>query len=165
MLFYTSFTKKFNKMSTLAPGYLKTLQIMFMGLFTGPILFLGVCFMLQAGSQPVEQEMSSPLFFIAIGFATIGIIGSRAMYASRISKLQALESTQQKLDGWRTTFIIRMAMIEGPTLLCVVGLLIEEQRVFLFLALVLLFFQALNFPTKSKIQSDLNLSETETKEL
>ena len=58
-----------------------------------------------------------------------------------------------------------MAMVEGPTLLCVVGLLIEEQRVFLFLALVLLFFQALNFPTKSKIQSDLNLSETETNEL
>lgn len=146
-------------------GYVTTLKIMFIGLFTGPILFLGVCFMLQAGRQPVEQEMSSPLFFIALGFATIGIIGSRALYASRISKLQALDNTQQKLDGWKTTFIIRAAMIEGPTLLAIVGFFLEEQRVFVFLALVLMFFQALNFPTKSKIQSDLNLSETETKEL
>ncbi len=152
-------------MTTQVNGYLKTLQILFIGLFIGPILFLGVCLFIQSGNQPVEQTGQSPLFFIAIGFATIGIIGSRAMYASRISKLQALDNTQQKLDGWRTTFIIRMAMIEGPTLLSVVGLLIEEQRVFLFLALVLLFFQALNFPTKSKIQSDLNLSETDTKEL
>ena len=152
-------------MTTQVNGYLKTLQIIFIGLITGQILFLGVCLFLQSGNQPVEQTMNSSLFFIALGLATIGIIGSRAIYSSRINKLQTLENTQQKLDGWRTTFIIRMAMLEAPTLLCVVGLLLEEQRVFLFLALVLLFFQALNFPNKNKIQSDLNLNETETNEL
>lgn len=144
-------------------GYLKSLQIVFFSLLMGPILFLGVCLFLQNGSPHVEQTTDSSLFFIALGFATVGIIGSRTIYNTRISKLKLLSDAEDKLNGWRTTFIIRLALIEGPTLFCVVGLLLEEQRVFLFLAIVLIAFQALNFPTRNKIQEDLNLNETEIK--
>jgi len=161
MPFYILFTKKFNNMTTQVNGYLKTLQILFIGLFTGPILFLGVCLFIQSGNQPVEQTGQSPLFFIAIGFAVIGIMGSRALYSSRIAKIQEMDNVKQKLENFRTAFIIRLALIEGPTLLCIVGLLVEEQQIFLYVAIVLILAQALNYPTKSKVANDIQISEAE----
>jgi len=143
--------------------YLRALQIIFFGLFTGPILFLGVVLFLQSGTQHVEQTINSSLFFIAMGLASAGIIGSRAYYNNQKSKLKALANVNAKLDGWRTTFIVRVAIMEAPILLCLVGLLLEYQRVFLVLAVVLTAFQALNFPKRDTVQRDLALTDEEMK--
>ena len=68
------------------------------------------------------------------------------------------------MAAWRTAFIVRVAMIEGPALFCVVGLFLEEQRVFLVSFIVLTAFQALNYPSKNRVIDDLQISDADLEE-
>lgn len=138
-------------------NFLQSMRIIFIGILMGPLLFLGVVMMLQQGHPRTLMGAESPLLYVVILAATAGVISSNMLYRMRVPGIKSLPENTSKLAAWRTLFIIKIAIIEGVTLLTIVSLMLNEGDIYLYIAVALLGLQTLNFPTANTIQNDCEI--------
>ena len=99
--------------------------------------------------------------FIAIGGTLVG----HFIFNTNLKEVQQKPSLQEKLSGYQSARLIRLALIEGPSLFAVVGFIITNNQLYLIIAFLLLTYMIFLRPTPQKIKQDLNLTIQERKEL
>ena len=138
--------------------FMLSTRILFCSVCMGPILFIGVVVLLQAGiDRPFIRE-GDPLLYTVIAVATASVTGSTLFYRLRLPAVKSLSDLTEKLAAWRTLFIIKLAILEGSILFSVVALLIQETDIYLYIAAALTGMQTLNFPLESSLLKELDIS-------
>lgn len=143
-------------------SYLRSLQMVHFALGIGMISFLVVCFVLH-GSEDWESipELSN-IFTMVVPIVLLGgiVVGSW-FYNKRIEGINQTATVQQKLETYRTAFVIRLALHEGPTLFAIVAYLLTVNQWFLYMVLISIAGFVLLRPTADKIATTLSLSDKE----
>lgn len=146
---------------------LKTLQIIHLALCGGVFLFAMVTIFLNRDmmffdAHPATSAPFNPIFPI-VGLITIS--ASIFFFRNLISKIDKKESTEIKINMYQSAFIISGALLQGGTLLNIIGFFLTHNSFFLIFALANFIFLALTRPTKSKLISSLELQYPDTEDL
>lgn len=123
-------------------------------------------FLMQSGQLTMQDETLGPLLmYIGLGYIPLAIFLSNYLSKARLEKIPKDSSLLQKMEKYRETAILRMALIEGSTFLLIIAYLFSGNMMVLAGIGLLLAFQWLNRPTVEKISSDLSLFSEEQEEL
>ena len=100
-----------------------------------------------------------PVFVVAMAF-----IGN-VLYKTRIENARGAATFKEKMAGYQTALITRLAPFEGATLFAIVIFMQGWNLYYLAIAGLNIIYFLLLRPTRSKIEEDLNLSYEEKMEL
>ena len=74
-------------------------------------------------------------------------------------------NTKEKFLLYRAASILQWALLEGPSLFCILCFFLTGNYAFLALAIAIMFLFILMAPSKNKIVTQLQISESEIDEL
>lgn len=134
-------------------GYLKSLNILFLAMLMGMILFTGISvFLIQTNSEISSFKDNQQLLqVLALGIAAFGYFFAARSFKTRILAMQNFSSLSEKAAAYRSACIIQWALIEGPTLFVIVCFILTGNYAFLGLVVLLLLLFMTMKPTKEKI--------------
>lgn len=140
---------------------LKALEIIHTVMLLSQIAFATIVYFL-VKNKTFEEDitLNKGLQAFAV-LATIGGVGfGLFFFAKKIKEMQMIEglSVNEKINHYRTALIIKLALMEGPCLLSIVGLFLTGNISFLFLAIALILFFALQRPTVMAMTTLLRVS-------
>jgi hypothetical protein len=147
-----------------ARDYFKSIRIIFFALLAAQLTFALVAFYLslESGSAKANANSLRSIFLvIALVLALNGLVAGNMVYRSRLRKIIQNRNLSTKLNEYRSTFLIRLAMLEASTLFSLVAYLVTGDLIFIgFAGMTLAYFVFLN-PTKAGIAFDLELKTEE----
>jgi len=138
----------------------KALPIIHLGLLMGQLLFAIVVYYITP-QKGFSLNGNDPFVFVALALAIGGFIGGNLIFKQTLAKIAPDATLSQKMAAYQTGFIIRAALMEGPSSFSIVVYMIGGNLFFLAVtALIVLYFITFR-PTKEKITADLNLDYSE----
>ncbi len=143
--------------------YLKALKVIHIGLTAGVVLFLIIAVVLQfTVFEPELKELEMILLGVTAVAAISGIFAGSIIFRKRLEQLIELKNLDEKLTGYQSALIVKLALIEGPAFFTVVAYLLTANILFPAIAVLLVFVMVLSAPRKDKLITDLNFSTKET---
>ncbi len=146
----------------------KGLNIIHKALMAGQLLFAAASFYLiySKAVLPIETDLDKVLQVAALIMAAGGIFGGMNIFKKKLVQLRDMQTAaKEKFDLYRSACIIQWALMEGPSIFCVICFILTGNYAFLALMLVVLFLFALMAPSKSKLMLQLQISEAELDDL
>jgi hypothetical protein len=147
---------------------LKALNLIHKALMMGQVLFAAVCVYLTY-TKAIEfsaKELDRTLQVVALILTVGGIFAGTSFFKKKLLLLRDMEnSAKEKFDSYRLACIIQWALLEGPSLFCIICFLVTGNYAFLALMVVILFLFAMTAPTRMKVLLQLQISEAELDEL
>ena len=140
--------------------YLRSMNLLHLALLAGMVGFCIVSFFVvdQVKLKDEFMEMILPVMAV-IGLGSV--FGGLFLFRKMNSNIPEDATFAEKLNKYRGTSIIKWALIEGPTLLCIACYIITAQIGFIVAAIGLILFFILHRPAKARIISDLALPPDE----
>ncbi|QHI39053.1 hypothetical protein IMCC3317_44540 [Kordia antarctica] len=147
-----------NNMQQLTPTkFIQTLTIIYSALLIGLLLFIGfVLFQFSDGMIP-ELDTNDTLLFIYPVIAIAAIYGSQAIFKKLVASAEKKPDLKSKLVSYQIASIIKFGLIEGSICIGIVLSLITGNTAYIAIAGVLIVYFLMQRPTRTKIESDLNL--------
>lgn len=141
--------------------YLRSLQILFIALLAGQVI---VCTVLYFVYEPQEET-----FFFREAWlekvwplVLIGLIGISFLLSRRKLESARLNNTLSgKLADYRVASIMKWAMTDGGTLISALIFFESGKEIFLVMAGASIAYFATQFPSRSRLLTELNLSASE----
>jgi hypothetical protein len=143
--------------------YFRTLRIIFYALIAGQITFGLVIFfyhrMMQADAG--LQELRNIFFFIVPVFFIGGYFGGKFIFNLRMKTARSRANLTEKMDDYRSSLIVRYALLEGSSLFSIVAFLMTGEIIFLVIAafIITLFFTMIPTPARAITDLELDLND------
>jgi len=147
---------------------LKALNIIHKALMTGQILFASVCIYLTYSKviDSPAKELDRVLQVVALVLTAGGIFAGMSFFKKKLLQLREMQtSVKEKFGLYRSACIVQWALLEGPSLFCIICFFLTGNYAFLALMVVILFLFAMTAPSRLKVQLQLQISESELDEL
>jgi hypothetical protein len=147
---------------------LKALNIIHKALMTGQILFASVCIYLIFSKLvlPGAGELDKILQVVALIITAGGIFAGMSFFKKKLIQLREMQiPVKEKFGLYRSACIVQWALLEGPSIFCIICFFLTGNYAFLALMVVVLFLFAMMTPSKLKVQMQLQISEAELDEL
>ncbi|TFF30449.1 hypothetical protein [Mucilaginibacter psychrotolerans] len=142
--------------------FLRTITIIHLALAVGQILFGLVVLLLNKRIIINVRYTNDPLVFAVPLLAVISFFLSNFLFNKLLSSGIKDDSTlKQKLLCYQTSLIVRLALLEGPSLFGIVAFFISGQLFFLLISAALVVYFIYIRPTKANIEEVLNLNYEE----
>lgn len=143
--------------------YFLGLYILFLSILSATLLFGGVVFLLNndVSGTPDYEELTGPFYIIIPAVMIISLFLSVFIPARKFEKFDAILSLSERLYTFRTTYIIKLVILEGAALLAIVVYLLTCQIMFLLMGGVMLLFMVFNYPNRENIEKLLKLSQAD----
>jgi len=138
-------------------NYLKTLRIIFGALAGGQIAFALILLLTQTETYFSFTESVNALHFIVPIISISAILITQIFFKQNIKFLKQKDSVNEKLAGYQTHTIIKLAILEFPTLMACVAFSLNGNLYFMLIVFVMVFYFLLQIPTAKKITTALNL--------
>ncbi|MFN3872254.1 MAG: hypothetical protein ACK4R9_04575 [Ignavibacterium sp.] len=145
-----------------ASEQIKAVQIIFFALLTGQIIFLFIAvFLVQSSNVVPDENLFLILFVVDLLIIAPAIVAGPMFYRSFISRVKPKMSLSEKFNLYKQGTIIKLALVEAPTIFSIVAYMLTGSLVFLILAIgvLVLFFQ--HKPTIEKFANDFDISLSE----
>jgi len=104
-------------------------------------------------NDAIDEIFKFLILIFALIFLTLGFV----TYKRGINKLKIEDSLNEKLNGFKMNSIKRMAFIEGIAIFSTMGYLITLNNIYLIYTLVLLIPFVFVYPSKSRIENELQI--------
>lgn len=154
---------------------LQEMNILYLGLISGQIMMAVILWFFvgkQGGGESTTElgrtigETNPIIFMIALVFVA-AVSASFFLYNKRKEEGRKLEEAlTDKLTHYRSSFILRMALLEGPNLMALVLYFFIESHVLLMALFIIgLALFLMISPTVKRISEDYQLSVSEQSEL
>lgn len=141
---------------------MRALSILHLTILIAQIIFAVVVVVL-VSSKMVSlkgKEVDSILQVVAIAVAAAGFfIGTKKFKKSLQEIRESTMGAQKKFEKYRSASILLWAMIQGPSVLCIISFFLTGNFAFMALAAVLIFLLFIFGPTRQKLTLFLGLSE------
>ncbi len=140
----------------------KSIQIIFFALLAGQLIFLFISvFLIQSGNISTNEDLFLILFIIDLMIVTPAIVVGPMIYRSFMSRVIPEMSLTDKINLYKQGTIIKLALVEAPTIFSIVGFLLTGSFVFLFLAIGIIILFFMHRPSVEKFCEDFQLSFSE----
>lgn len=140
----------------------KMVQIIFFALLSGQLVFLLIAVLLvQSGEISTNDNLFLILLIVDLMIVFPSLTVGPMFYRSFINKAKSGLSVEEKFNLYRQGIIIKLALVEAPTIFSIVDYLLTGSFIFLIIAvgvLVLFFFHK---PTIEKFAEDFNIPLSE----
>lgn len=143
--------------------YLRTLQIVHLALFGGQVMFIAIVVWLNMSGMTENQVPDiEPVFRVLVPlFAVSGLAVSILITRRRLEKVRREEGLKTRLEGYRSTFVVKAALMEGCGMFAIVAYLLTGSILFAGIAAgIALIFLTIR-PTVGTITNDLALNTQE----
>lgn len=137
--------------------YLRSMQLVHIALLLGMIIFAGVTYYMNPSTE-INMFESGAFIFVVPVIIMLGILLGNFIFKKLINRTFKQESLKSKLDNYLSALIIKLAFIEGPSLLALVAYLLSGNLVYLLFAVVLMIYFFTLKPSKQSIINTLNLT-------
>lgn len=137
--------------------FVQTLTMIYMALLSGLLFFIAIVFFQFDGGMTPTFDTSDTLLLIYPVIAIGAIVVSQMIFKKLLAAAENKPGLKNKLDSYQTASIIKFAMIEGPAFLGIVLSMTTGNTAFIAIAGVLVIFLILQKPSRTKVESDLNL--------
>jgi MFS family permease len=146
--------------------FFKQLTTIFYALMAGQIFFALLAHYL-VGQPGYEGDRSyfQILQFIALAWLLGGGLAAQFIYRKNLQRAKQLKSIEEKAKIYTRATIIRSALLESVTLYLLIAYFITADPVFIIMGLLSIMFFLLYRPTKTRIESELNLTKKEKESL
>ena len=126
----------------------KSLKIIHIALCLGVfiILFLLRYLVKQDTNVVPNKDLIFETVGIAVGFTSV--LAARFLFFMRTKAALSVTSLKEKIDIFRSAFIVQMALLEGPAIINVVFYFITKNDLHFFIALGILLLMAFRRPTR-----------------
>jgi hypothetical protein len=146
----------------------KSLQLLHKAMLFGQILFLAIAFILNFTGKfsPASGNNDQVFQVIAVLLSFVGFFAGKYLFQKKI--LKSKESPcdlKTKLKLYRAAAILQWALLEGPSLFCIICFLLTGNYAFLALSATLVLLFTITGPNKLKIGILLHLSQQELDQL
>ncbi|RWY57116.1 hypothetical protein [Mucilaginibacter gilvus] len=142
--------------------FLRTITIIHLALAAGQVLFGIVVLSLNKRIIINVRDTRDPLVYAVPALAIICFVLSGFLYKKVLSGGIRPDSTLKgKLMMYQTALIIRLALLEGPSLFGIVAFFLTGSLFFLLISLVLIGYFIYIRPTKDNIEETLELTYAE----
>ena len=135
-------------------GAIKALTIIHKALLVGQILFAAVCIYIVYAKIELSplKELDRTLQVVAIALAAAGFFVGTSLFKKKLLQARALQAdTKEKFALYRTACIVQWALIEFPSIFCIVCFFLTGNYAFIALAAVLIVLFGMLAPSKTKI--------------
>jgi len=136
--------------------------IIFLALLTGMILVFAVSIWLVQSDEFVPNTDMDNLFQIIIPLLGLtAMFISRYLYNKQVMKYDKSSDLISKLNFYRTFKIISFALIEGAGFFTIIGFMITENYLYVFVFVFLIGFLFMIRPSREGFVSDFKISGDE----
>jgi hypothetical protein len=147
-------------------AYFRSLRIIHFALIFGLLLFAAIVIFLYASGSLEKDDSITDVMLIVVGImALFGFFGNRIIFKSKLKSAKNMSELSDKMNGYRSAFVTRLAIIEGPALFSIIGYQVTGSIYFLgFTGLLIAAFLA-NKPSIQKACEDLELNHEDSQKL
>ena len=143
----------------------KVLPIIHLALLIGQVLFAVVVYNIAPQKGFSFDGSANPFVYVSLVLTFGGFTAGNILFTKQLQKIEPEYTLSQKLASYQTAFILRAALLEGPSLFSIVAYMLSGNLLFLAVSgAIILYFVTIR-PTKDKIANDLNLGDNEKAEL
>lgn len=145
---------------------LKSLQVLFIAMIIGIILFALVALIVNNGKESLLKEVQSGngIMIVAGIISWIVLFAGNRLYQKKISSIQSSDETLQKrLSDYRRALVLFFAFMEFPALLSIICFLLTGEYVFLGWVVIMIVIMLTKFPSENNMINILNISAQEVK--
>lgn len=141
---------------------IKTIQIIFFALLSGQLIFLFIAvYLVQSANVKPNEELFLIFLIVDLLIVFPAIVIGPMLYRNFLSKVKSEFSIQQKLVIYRQAVIVKLALVEAPTIFSIVAYLLTGSFVFLLIAIGVLILFFFHKPSIEKFAEDFNVRITE----
>jgi hypothetical protein len=147
---------------------LKVLHILHKALLMGQLLFAAAAtyIIYTKAVFPSAIELEKILQVAALIITAAGIYAGTTIFKKKLILIREMQTdARQKFAQYRAASVIQWALLEGPSIFCIICFFLTGNYAFLALAIVVMFLFAAIGPSKNKILTELQISESELDEL
>ena len=147
---------------------LRAIKIFYYTLICGTLMFSIIVFALNyLQKPPITDKAETNVFLTAVLVIAAGsLMAAHRLYNKRIIEIQNADMKLiGKLEAYRATLVLYMALCEGGGLFAVIVYYLTANKWLLVVIAVVLLSMLLKRPEKSKIFNELQLSSDEQAEL
>jgi hypothetical protein len=139
-------------------AYLKQISIIHIALFTGQLLF-GLVTLFITPQKGIDITNTNDPFLYVVPIVALGSLAASAfLFKLNLNMAIDKDSLNGKLMLYQAALIVKLAPLEGASLLGIVSYMLTGNLLFIIISgLMALYFLSLR-PTKDKIANDLDLS-------
>ncbi len=136
----------------------KQLKIIFFALAAGQIFYFVVSFILiENGTVLLNKDVSTVWGFIVPLIFVLMVVASKVLYNRAInSKIKA--GDEEKLITYRTSNIIKFALLEGANIFCITFYLLTSDFLYAGMFIIIMGIFFVNYPGKEKFMAEFGLS-------
>lgn len=165
----SNFPLKFHNshdMSQKQGSYYFSLSILLYAMISGVLIFSVVAAGLQAnGSFSPDEDLGTTLMPLCLGLGIINIFMSDFLFKQQVKQISAEQPLYTRQSKFRSAFILRLALLEGAALFCIVVYLLSGHWLTLLGGLLLIGWMAFNRPTMAALKKYLFLTKAEETEM
>lgn len=152
------------------PEQFRANQIIWLALLAGQILMAMVFVFLISQTEGGLNfgkigDPVSMFLMIAIVLSVSCTALSFFMYNKRKEEIPSLKNLDEKIMHFRSTFILRASLLNGATMVCLIFMFMEENLLYLILALILMSILTRVRPTVDQFKNDYPLTSSERNQL
>lgn len=141
--------------------FMKSLQIIHFALVGSVLVFAAYVAVVKMDSMFFSYQQDKAFLYLAIIISFIGNLSSKSLYARLIGQIPKDADLSQKAVKYSTSHIFRLALLEFPSLMCVIFVLQSGNSFYYILVAILVFLMLVITPTKQKFENDVPLTSSE----
>lgn len=136
--------------------FFKSIQILHAAMFFGMVMILVLLKFLMADEVTSDGDLLFPA--IGIGFAISALGISQILFNKKMESLKKERLTvPEKLTIYREAYILKLALLEGPALICIILHFLGGNPILFYTSLFMIFIFAYERPIEGRIKQQLNL--------
>src|SRR5215217_9774221 len=103
-------------------NFFKRQQIFFTVVALTPVFILAIILYLQKDYPKSDTDYNDTYLYISVIFCTLAVIGSTMLYRLQMPAARSKETNDAKLIAWQSSFMLKIALIEGAAIINIVFL-------------------------------------------
>ena len=140
-----------NENSGIFKNYFSALNILFIALLIGQTIYFFVgLYMIQSANIDGFGGLNTVFMFITPIVVLSIILASKLIYTKLVTEFDKSSSLDQKLVSYRTTNLIKLALLEGANIFNISIMIITANYFFALLFIIIIVFFFFNKPNKEK---------------
>jgi len=136
--------------------FFKSIQILHAAMFFGMVMIMIILKFIVGIKDTSDGDLLFPA--MGIGLAISSLVLGQIIFNNRMETLKKERITvAEKLEAYRSAFIIKLALLEGPALFCLVLHFLNGNPLLFYTFLFILIIFAYERPIEARIKQQLNL--------
>ena len=136
--------------------FFKSIQILHAALFLGMVMIMVILKFVLGIEDTADGDFLFPA--IGIGLAISSLFFGQLLFQNQMKNLKKEGLTVvEKLEAYRTAFIAKLALLEGPALVCIILHFLGGNSLLFYTFLFILLIFAYERPTETRIKEHLDL--------